>query len=338
MSFNPNDPGSADSNVFGLPYTVDESDLVLIPVPWEATVSYGAGTLHGPNAVLEASKQIDLFHPLLKEVWLRKMAMDQQDESLILKSNAAREKATVIMDQLVNGLQVNELLRSEVNAASQYMIDWVKKQASAQLAKGKAVATVGGDHSTPLGLFHALSENHQFGILQIDAHCDLRKAYEGFTYSHASIMYNALEEIPAIEKLTQVGIRDYCEEEAAYIRDAKGRVQTYFDRDLQLQKFQGRNWAAIVAEIIKTLPEKVFISFDIDGLTPDHCPNTGTPVPGGLQFAEAVYLLEEVAKNRTIIGFDLNEVSPGDDEWDANVGARMLFALCCCYWISRERS
>ena len=120
-----------------------------------------------------------------------------------------------------------------------------------------------------------------FGILQIDAHCDLREAYEGFVYSHASIMYNALEEIPAITRLVQVGIRDYCEEEWEYIRQSNGRIVTYFDKDIKERQYEGDNWKAIADEIIQQLPEKVYLSFDIDGLDPKLCPNTGTPVQGG---------------------------------------------------------
>lgn len=328
MSFNPNDPGAADSNVFGLPYTLDESELILIPVPWEATVSYGAGTSDGPAAIFEASRQVDLFHPLVPQIWTKKIAMADSSAELKRRSDEARAKATVIMDQLVAGEPVNELLREEVNAASRFMIDWVEKESAQWLGRQRKVATVGGDHSTPLGLFKALGKDHSFGILQIDAHCDLRKAYEGFTYSHASVMYNALEEVSNISRLTQVGIRDYCEEEMNYIQQSAGRVHTFFDRDMQRSKFEGRSWKQITDDIIATLPEQVFISFDIDGLTPDHCPNTGTPVPGGLLFQEVVYLIEEVAKRRKLIGFDLNEVSPGTDEWDANVGARVLFQLC----------
>ena len=113
------------------------------------------------------------------------------------------------------------------------------------------------------------------------------------------------------------------------IQNSNGRVKTFFDRDLKHAQYEGKTWAQQVEEIIATLPENIYISFDIDGLDPKLCPNTGTPVAGGFEFEQAAYLIQQVAKSgKKIIGIDLNEVSPGEDEWDANVGARMLFRMC----------
>jgi agmatinase len=190
------------------------------------------------------------------------------------------------------------------------------------------VGLIGGDHSTPYGFIQALAERYDsFGILQIDAHCDLRNAYEGFTFSHASVMFNAIQ-IKNVSHLVQVGIRDFCEEELQVINQNK-KITTFFDANLKKENYEGQNWKKQCDAIIKALPNKVYISFDIDGLDPKLCPNTGTPVPGGLEFEHAVYLFTQLQmKGKKIIGFDLNEVAPGKDEWDANVGARMLFKLC----------
>lgn len=336
-TFNPNDPATAGSNIFGLPYEASEAELVILPVPWEATVSYGSGTAHAPEAIMEASMQIDLFHPLLPQLWKKKMAMATIENTLLKLSKDTRKQSKQIIDQIINGRKPAARELQRVNEACEEMISFVKQQAAEYISKGKTVATLGGDHSTPLGLMQMLSAKHKFGILQIDAHCDLRNAYEGFRYSHASIMFNALKE-KNIVSLTQVGIRDYCEEEVEYISKSKGRVKVFYDRDIQHGKFNGTAWGKQVEKIISTLPDKVFISFDIDGLSPDHCPHTGTPVPGGLSFAEATYLIETLAKSKKqIIGFDLNEVSPGKSEWDANVGARLLFQLCCAYFINRKK-
>jgi agmatinase len=196
--------------------------------------------------------------------------------------------------------------------------------------KGKLVALLGGDHSTPFGMLQALAEKYPaFAILQIDAHADLRPAFEGFTYSHASIMYNALT-IPQVSKIVQVGIRDFCQQEAELIQNSNGRIKTFFDRDLKQARYSGKNWAQQVQEIIAELPNEIYISFDIDGLDPKLCPNTGTPVAGGFEFEEITYLIQEISKSgKKIIAVDLNEVSPGvNDEWDANVGARMLYRIC----------
>jgi len=160
---------------------------------------------------------------------------------------------------------------------------------------------------------------------------DLRDSYQGFKNSHASIMRNALNQVPGIEKLVQIGIRDFCEEELEFARSQNGRVIQFFDHDLQYQKQEGRNFSSIADDIISHLPANVWISFDIDGLDPKYCPNTGTPVPGGLDFFEAISLFKKIAHSgRRIVGFDLVEVAPSKDstnEWDANVGARLLYKL-----------
>jgi agmatinase len=206
------------------------------------------------------------------------------------------------------------------------------------MKQGKLVGLVGGDHSIPLGFLRALCEKYdRFGILQIDAHADLRKAYEGFAYSHASIMYNALK-VPAVNRLVQVGIRDICEEEEKVMQRAMGRVVTFYDDDIKSQQYEGKTWTSICDEIINTLPDLVYISFDIDGLDPKLCPSTGTPVAGGLEFDQAKYLITKlVHSGRKIIGFDLCEVAPGPTEWDANVGARMLYHLCNRMAVSQGR-
>ena len=107
--------------------------------------------------------------------------------------------------------------------------------------KGKKVVLLGGDHSTPLGYYEALASQHEnFGILHLDAHMDLRIAYEQFAYSHASIMYNALK-LPQISKIVQVGIRDFCEEEVGVVKSENGRVLVHTDSDIKKQLFEEKN-------------------------------------------------------------------------------------------------
>jgi len=207
---------------------------------------------------------------------------------------------------------------------------WVKKRCLHFLNQNKTVGLLGGDHSTPLGMMQALAEKFgDFGILQIDAHADLRNAYEGFEFSHASIMFNALK-IKEVKKLVQVGIRDYCDEELQLINNSNKRVVTFFDRDIKHQQFIGETWNEICDKIIANLPDKIYLSFDIDGLDPKLCPHTGTPVAGGFEVEQVLFLLEKVVKaGKKIIAFDLNEVAPGPDgdEWDANVAARLLYRI-----------
>ncbi|WP_298733268.1 agmatinase family protein [uncultured Chitinophaga sp.] len=333
--FDPNSVGLLSNNVFGLPFTEEDAKLVLLPVPWEVTVSYSNGTARGPEQIFKASFQVDLLDPDVKDGWKKGFFMREPDKHLLLRSDYLRKEAELYIKFLTEGGEINEnqFLKKtlvDVNTGTRVMNEWVYNQTLALLNKGKLVGLVGGDHSTPLGYFKAIGEKKgDFGILQIDAHCDLRDSYEGFKYSHASIMYNALNEVPQLQKLVQVGIRDYCEEELDYIHNSNGRVVTFFDKNIKERQFEGETWRSICDSIIDTLPQQVYISFDIDGLDPKLCPHTGTPVPGGFEAEQVFYLFKRLlASGRKLIGFDLNEVSTSHDEWDANVGARVLFKLC----------
>ena len=328
-NFDPNGLAMND-NLFGLPFTEEDAEVIVMPMPWEVTVSYTPGTAKGPDAIREASWQVDLYDPRIENAWQLGIYMRNENESLAKRSSKLRKRAKKYIDALSRGEETKyaEDL-AEINHACAKMVAWVKEEALYLLDRGKLVALLGGDHSTPLGYLQALGERHkQFGILQIDAHADLRIAYEGFTYSHASIMYNALS-IPQVNKLVQVGIRDYCQEEVDVMTEHGDRIKTFFDRDLKHARYTGKTWKQQVDEIIAELPQHVYLSFDIDGLDPKLCPNTGTPVAGGFEAEEVIYLVEELVKSgKKIIGLDLNEVAPGEDEWDANVGARMLYYLC----------
>ena len=333
--FDPNSVGNINNNIFGLPFTEEESRLVILPIPWEVTVSYNAGTARAPDHIFTASLQVDLYDPEVKDAWRQGIFMRPTDKKLLTKSDYLRKEAELYINYISQGeaiLDSKFMCKSlrEINEGSLYMNEWVYNQTMQLLDNGKLVGLLGGDHSTPLGYFKALATKFEgFGILQIDAHSDLRKAYEGFNYSHASIMYNALEEIPQINKLVQVGIRDYCDEELDYINNSNSRVVTFFDRDIKADAYEGKNWSKTVAEIVDVLPQHVYISFDIDGLDPKLCPQTGTPVHGGFEADEILYLFKKVRESgRKVIGFDLNEVGVSNDEWDENVGARILYRLC----------
>jgi agmatinase len=275
-----------------------------------------------------------LYDPFVKDAWKLGIAMDEIDLKIWKKSKSLRKIAEEYIGFLLSGKEVRknkamQKILNAVNDGSAWLNKQVRKKALAHLKKNKSVVLLGGDHSTPLGLIQALSDlNLQFGILQVDAHADLRESYEGFTFSHASIMYNALK-VPGVVKLVQLGIRDYCEEEMNLIQ-TDNRIVTYFDRDIKHRQFRGESWEAISSEIIAQLPENIYVSFDIDGLDPKYCPNTGTPVPGGFEFEQILFLLEKLVESgKKIISFDLNEVSPGkNSEWDANVGARLLYRMC----------
>ncbi len=337
-NFDPNSVGLKSNNIFGLPFKEDEAELVLLPVPWEVTISYRDGTSRGPENIYHASMQIDLYDPDVVDGWKKGFHMLPVDKIIRKKSDYLRQCAELIISHLVEGgiVSENEQLSEkldEVNKGGEMLQSWVKEMTGRLLKEGKKVGLIGGDHSTPLGFIQALSEVHSdFGVLQIDAHADLRNAYEGFTYSHASIMYNVVNTIPQVKKLVQVGIRDYCDEELMMIRENPSRIATFFDKDIKEAQYEGTTWKQICENIVAELPEKVYISFDIDGLDPKLCPNTGTPVPGGFELEQVFYLFKVLkASGRELIGFDLNEVSTGEhsqDGIDSIVGARVLYKMC----------
>lgn len=331
-NFNPNDPATSGNNIFGLPFDNDNASLIIIPVPWEATVSYRTGTVYGPEKILQASMQVDLFDPDYKDIWKEGISLLSIDKDIEKLSFQTRVKVEEILDDLYEGDEIDKATLNEVNEASQYLNQWVENTCTYFINKGKKIALIGGDHSTPFGIIKALSKKYEtFGILQIDAHADLRKAYEGFNYSHASIMYNVLEKIPTVEKLIQVGIRDYCDEEYDYIQQHPTRIKTFFDQKIKEEQFNGKSWNGITNDIIAELPDNIYISFDIDGLRPDLCPNTGTPVPGGFELEEVFYLFKKIQEaGKNIIGFDLNETAnDGSDEdtIDTITAARIIYKL-----------
>jgi len=332
--FDPSRPGSVGGGIYGLPFTAAESEIIVVPVPWEVTVSYGSGASRGPKAILDASFQVDLYHPDFPELWKRGIAMDEPPTDWKTIGESLKPLAGRIINAQETGLDIAEhsdLLNdmTHINASGEWLNASVKAHVLDWMAKGKKVVLLGGDHSTPLGYYQALASQYaDFGILHLDAHMDLRRAYEGFAYSHASIMYNAIQ-MPQVSKLVQVGVRDFCQEEVE-VAQSSGKVTVFTDSDLKKDLFGGQTWKQQTDKIIRSLPENVTISFDIDALQRWYCPNTGTPVPGGLSYEQATYLLDRLAASgKNIIGADLVEVAPGEnDEWDGNVGARLLYHLC----------
>lgn len=334
-SFDANGVGVDNGNYFGLPCTAEESELVLISAPWDVTVSYGAGTAYAPDAIIEASTQLDLYDAAAPGEWRRGIATAPVDYSLQERSQRLRSDAERIIAHLEQGgkteddLLIGRKLR-RVNEGCAEMNENIYRQASEWLGKGKLVGLVGGDHSTPYGLIRAVAERHPgMGMLHIDAHCDLRERYEGFDWSHASIMHNVLRDLPAVERIVEVAVRDYCDAEAERAA-GDGRIRMFDDRTLAKELFAGRSWDELCRRIAEQLPQEVYVSFDIDGLSPDCCPHSGTPVPGGLSFREACHLLECVVNSgRRIVGFDMVEVVPKlEERTDEIVGARILYKLC----------
>ncbi|HEY3051804.1 MAG TPA: agmatinase [Thermoanaerobaculia bacterium] len=309
------DAAAEGGGIYGLPFTPDDAKVVIIPVPFEATTSYRGGTSRGPAAVLEASKQVDLFDRDTGRPYEAGIAMLPVPKKIVRWNTEAKK--------------LGRKRVAAVNKISDAVNEWVYEQTRSLLDDRKMPVVLGGDHSVPFGAMRAYADDYPaMGILHLDAHADLRDAYEGFTWSHASIFHNVMTKLPKVSKLVQVGVRDLGHTESRMIEQSNGRIVTFFDSDLAAAKEEGTPFARIADQIIAQLPDDVYLSWDIDGLDPTLCPGTGTPVPGGLLWNEAIGLLRAIKRSgKRIVGLDLCEVSPGDDEWDANVGARLLYKM-----------
>jgi agmatinase len=333
-AFDPNAAAAPGSGIFGLPEDPAGARVHVLGVPFDATTSFRKGTARGPEAIRVASHQVDLFdlawgRPYEAGIWMAPM-----DARVVRWNEEASRAAEPVI--AAGGVGEDAELRkaaARVDALQEELNRHVEAATEAILAAGKLCALVGGDHSTPFGAIRAHARRFPgLGVLHVDAHADLRPAYEGFTWSHASILRNVAERID-VARIVQVGIRDFSEEEHDYIAASQGRIQTLFDREWADAKHSGHNLKALVRRELDALPGTVYVTFDVDGLEPALCPNTGTPVPGGLDWNEASLLLDELVRSgRRIVGFDLNEVAPAagiedGSGWDENVGARLLYRL-----------
>lgn len=321
--------------IFGLSPKRADAKIILTAVPWEVTTSYGSGTSLGPETILAASPQVDLFDIEFGEPYSAGYYLDPVDPFFKKTNDQLKTLAQKVIsewDERGELSEKHEKIQSEVNTGCEQMVKLVYEKTSAVLNENKIPGLIGGDHSTPLGAIQAVCEKWkgQVGILHVDAHADLRLAYQGFRHSHASIMRNVCGLKVGPQKLVQVGIRDFCKEEFDFIKNSEPKISTHFDQKLKASLYKGEAWHSLCDKIVHQLPQNVYVSFDIDGLSPEFCPHTGTPVPGGLSFDQATYLLATLGRSgKKIVGFDLNEVAPGSDgEWDGNVGARLLFKLC----------
>lgn len=335
-TFDPDAAAPAEAGLFGLPMEPETAAVHVVPVPFDATTSYRKGTARGPEAIRRASLQVDLFDVMTGKPWSKGICMLEADPRIAKWNEKASRKSARIIElggrigkdkELARDLATVNDIGAELNACVQASVESI-------LDAGRLPVLVGGDHSTPFGGIQACAGRFpRLGVLHFDAHADLREAYEGFEWSHASIMHNVTTKIAKVSKLVQVGIRDLGEREHAAIVGSQGRIQTLLDVDWGRAKADGANLRHLVRKTIAELPDHVWVSFDVDGLDPTLCPNTGTPVPGGLSWHDAMLWLEELARSsKRVVGLDLNEVSPGDtpddvDSWDAIVGARLLYRL-----------
>lgn len=247
------------------PSYVHDAAFHIIPVPWESSVSYEGGTANGPNAILHASVQLEHY----------------LDGSF--PGDAGIYTAPAV----------------DCDASPSTVIENIKVATRAALNLDKCPILLGGEHAITLGPVQACLElDIPFGIVQFDAHADLRYAYQGNLYSHASVMERCTDlGIP----LHQVGVRALCKEEV----DCRAeRGVTYLDAS-ELY------WKGYPDQLLPPdFPEHVFISFDVDGLDPSIMPSTGTPVPGGLNWYQAILGLEKALVGRKLLGADFVELAP----------------------------
>lgn len=330
----PNAKASAADGIYGLPFKEGEAKVVYLPVPWDVTTSYQAGTSTGPSAILRASDQIDFFDLDYVDAYQAGLFMKKESATIKRLNKEGRLLAKKIIDADEEAIKKSKPLQTalaKVNALCEKLNEEIYAETKKLIDQDKISVVVGGDHATPFGAIKAYAEKYPgMGVLHFDAHSDTRMAYMGFSNSHASIMYNVMEKIPGVKKLVQVGVRDFCEQEYNYTK-ANKKIDVYFDQHLSQRKLSGESFQKIAREIVSKLPSNVYISFDIDGLDPRFCPNTGTPVPGGLDYPEVVFIINELVRaKKAIVGFDLVEVAPNPkkaDEWDANVGMRLLYKM-----------
>lgn len=238
----------------------------ILPVPYEKTVSYGGGTGKGPEAIINASWQLETWDGLSRPC----------DRGIYTHPPVA------------------------CDAPAEEVIERIAKAVETIAGMHKIPIAIGGEHTVTYGVIKGLlaAGVSDFGVVQVDAHADLRDAYEGDPLSHASVMKRVLDcNIP----LFQLGIRAYCEEEMA-TRKAYG-VHYQDARELVPNNIHN-------ITLPEDFPENVFFTVDIDGLDPSIFPATGTPVPGGLGWYQTLSLFESVARQRRIIGLDLMEFAP----------------------------
>lgn len=253
--------------------TFETAHVVVVPVPFDATTCYRPGTREGPQAIIDASRNLELY-----DTELRRCPCDVG----------------------IHTLRAVEPVMGNATA----MTNRIEQVTGSVLDRGKFVATLGGDHSISIGVIRAFAARYpQMSVLQIDAHTDLRDSYEENPLSSATIMHRVLDVCP---RTAQVGMRSISEPEMRLIEERK--LPLWLASDIAARGFRGdRGW---IDEVVAALGDEVYITFDIDAFDPSLVPGTGTPEPGGLSWYEVMDLLGAVAAQRKIIGFDVVELSP----------------------------
>lgn len=332
--FDPDAPAPPGSGLYGLGTPPEKAAVRVLPIPFEATTSYRRGTAGGPLAIEAASHQVDLYDRQTGRPYESGIHLAEEPPLVV----AWNEEASALVQRLhaqEGSHPERETMLARVNAIGAELNAFVFDCTREVLNHGQLPVTLGGDHSVSYGAIMACAEKHPgMGLLHFDAHADLRDSYEGFTWSHASVLHNVIRGAADLGQVVQVGVRDLGESEARAIEGSGGAIHTVFDDQWARTRLDGLSLRELVRRTLDRLPTEVYLTFDVDGLDPSLCPQTGTPVPGGLNWHEAMLWLEELTNSgRRIVGLDLCEVSPGPEgdaagqSWDATVGARLLYRL-----------
>jgi agmatinase len=254
---------------------LERSRVVVLPVSYEHTTSFGKGTASGPGAILEASGQVELYD-------------EESDEEIYT---------------LTDGIATLEPLDPGGNDA--VAVESIQERVRGLIGKDRTVVCIGGEHTITIGAARAHAGQYpDLSVLQLDAHSDLREEYEGNRYSHACVMARVYE---FNKNIVQVGIRSQCREEADFIRQKK--INTFYAFDLRGGRY-GSDQHAWHDAVIGSLREKVYLTIDCDFFDPGLMPAVGTPEPGGFGWHETVSFLRSLAEKRSIVGFDITELSP----------------------------
>ena len=251
----------------------DRAGVLVLPIPFEATVSYGGGTADGPAAIITASQQVELYDREYGEEPAMRYGVHT------LPALALPEQPAVAVDTIA----------AAVEAAAR---------------SGKLVVGLGGEHTISVGVGRGLlaALGGPLTIVQLDAHSDLRDSYEDSPYSHACIARRLLE-APGVEQVLQLGIRSVCGEEVDFVRQHPTRARVWYAEDVH-----AGGWQAEFIERVRG--RRVFLTIDVDGLDPAIVPATGTPEPDGLTWPEALEILRTLTANAEVIGMDCVELAP----------------------------
>ena len=330
-------------HLFGRPCSFAEATWVVLPVPWALTASGKGGAEHAPEAILSASPNIDYALPQL-EASLDKLAVHMLPISLNWKKKHHELRPFVesygiaLQKEGASAYSKHRFWVKHIDEVCKDLRLWVQEQIAGLLQAKKSPVLLGGEHSLTAGAIDALLPYApDMAILQLDAHMDLRPNYMGWTHSHASVMRNLLIKHKDLH-LVQVGVREYSREESLFAESLRGRVRTFYAEKLYEAYYKGKSWHNLCLDIIKPLPEKVYLSLDIDVLSPSHAPHTGTPALGGIDYNLLGYLIKQLAcSGRKIMGMDLVEVvpDPRGHALDESLASQLLYRMCAWAAFSR---